>query len=615
MKREHLRLCFERILTALVYGLLVLSIVALRLKMQNSRTHKRPGDVKSHARAIALIIVALIGVWGCGGGGPTSPPTPPPAPSISVTVTPNVATVLGGTTQSFTATVTGTTNTAVTWSVQENLGGAINGTVDSTGLYTAPQNSSGTFHVVATSQANSASTGVAAVTVELSRVTISPSDVMLRPDGTQSFTAIVAGFANTAVTWAIQEAGGGTINGAGFYTAPSTEGFYHVIATSVQDTTASASTIISVTTASVSFFPTGSLHNARGFHTATLLNDGRVLVAGGANKAADPQCIGGIVSAELYDANAGGSTLTGSLTTPRYAHTATLLRNGMVLVTGGFGDTSNCQGVGAQAQNTAELYDPRNGSFTATGNMSLPRGGHTATLLVDGRVLIVGGGDQGVGGTGSTSAEIYDPSTGVFTTTGSMAVARFRHTATLLQGGTVLIAGGVPADSATPTSTAELYDPATGSFTLTSSMNTARAEHTATMLPNGKTLFAGGESSVAGSSGLQLTATAELYDPATGLFETTGSMAEARNSHTATLLMDGTVLVAGGGNNSATAELYDPSAGTFSMTGSMEFGRTGHTATAMNTPSGFYCVLVVGGGSFDPIASAEVYAYGSVWDY
>ena len=92
-------------------------------------------------------------------------------------------------------------------------------------------------------------------------------------------------------------------------------------------------------------------------------------------------------------------------------------------------------------------------------------------------------------------------------------------------------------------------------------------------------------------------------------------MAEARNSHTATLLTDGTVLVAGDGNNSPTAEVYDPSAASFTITGSMEFGRAGHTATALTTPAGVYFVLVVGGGSFNPIATAEIYTYGNVWDY
>ncbi len=565
----------------------------------------------------ALVVVAAVTIGGCGGGSaspsPSLAPTPVPtgAPVIGVTVTPNSATILAGQTQLFAAQVTGTSNSGVTWSVQETGGGTIN----SAGVYMAPQNTVGTFHVVAASQARSTAQGSAAVAVQLSQVAIYPEQVAVAPGGTQTFTASVAGLTNVMVTWTVQEAGGGVINGAGFYTAPKAEGFYHVIATSVEDRAASASVVVSVTSALVSFFPTGSLHQARGFHTATLLNDGTVLVAGGANKASDPQCIGGIVSAEVYDAYGASSTLTGSLNAPRYSHTATLLKNGDVLVVGGFGNTTDCQGVGAPAQNTAELYDPGKNTFSMTGDMSFPRGGHTATLLADGTVLIAGGGNQGVGGTGSATAELYDPDTGAFTQTGSMTVARFRHTATLLQDGKVLIVGGVAADSSVPTSTAELYDPATGDFTATGSMTTAREQHTATLLTNGKVLITGGQSPVAGSSNLQLTATAEIYDPSSAAFTPTGSMTEARNSHTATLLMDGTVLIAGGGNNSSTAELFDAATASFTTTGSMEFGRAGHTATAQSQPSGVYAVLVVGGGSVNPIATAELYAYGSVWDY
>ena len=561
----------------------------------------------------ALVVVAAVTSGGCGGGSRATLTTPNPitAEAISIIVTPSSSTLLPGQTQLFAAQVTGTTNSAVTWSVQEASGGTIN----SAGLYTAPQNTAGTFHVVATSQASSAAQGSAAVEVQLSQVVISPAQVALAPGGTQTFTAPVADLANTQVIWTVHETGGGLINGAGLYTAPMAEGFYHVIATSVENRTASASAVVSVTNSSVSFFPTGSLHQARGFHTATLLNDGTVLVAGGANKASDPQCIGGIVSAELYDAYGAGSSLTGSLNAPRYAHTATLLKNGDVLMVGGFGNTSDCQGVGAQAQNTAEIYDPGKSSFSMTGNMSFPRGGHTATPLADGTVLIAGGGNQGVGGTGSATAELYDPNTGAFTQTGSMTVARFRHTATLLGDGRVLIVGGVPADSSVPTSTAELYDPTTGVFNATGSMTTAREQHTATLLPNGQVLITGGQTPVIGSTNLQLTATAEVYDPSTGLFAPTGSMTEARDLHTATLLMDGTVLIAGGGNNSSTAELYNASPGSFTKTGSMEFGRAGHSATAQSQPSGVYSVLVVGGGSFEPIATAETYSYGSVWDY
>jgi hypothetical protein len=578
--------------------------------------------------ALTLSVLFLIPcLASCGGGASAQVPLSPPPSSTSVVVTPASVTVYQGATAKFQAQVTGQTDQSVTWSVENSFG-----TIDSTGLYTAPRDASGgPTHIVATSRAVPSAHGSAVVMVASIQVKISPSTITLAPGGTQTFTATANGLDNSAVTWTIQETGGGSINGAGFYNAPPTTGFYHVVATSVADPTLSDSATITVTTSPGGFIPTGSLQKARGFHTATLLANGKVLVAGGANRASDSHCIGGIVSAELYDPDAAGFfSPTGALTAARYAHTATLLQNGKVLVAGGFGVTSDCQDVGVQAQNTAELYGPVTGSFNKTGNMTFPRGGHTATLLTDGKVLVAGGGDQGGGGTGSASAELYDPSTGVFTQTGSMAVARFRHTATLLQNGKVLIVGGVPLDSSNPTSTAELYDLATGSFTATGGMTTAREEHTATLLTDGKVLIVGGESPVTGIrpdvtavirlcwgplSDLQATATAEVYDPSTGLFSTTGSMSEARSSHTATLLPSGNVLIAGGGDDNSTAELYDPTTSSFSITGGMEVGRSGHSATLLPDIVGGI-LLVVGGGSFVPIATAELfYENGNFWDY
>jgi hypothetical protein len=252
-------------------------------------------------------------------------------------------------------------------------------------------------------------------------------------------------------------------------------------------------------------------------------------------------------SAELYDPASGTFTPTGNLTAARERHTATLLQDGRVLIAGGWiysGDPAS-----------AELYDPASGTFTPTGNMTAARVYHTATLLPDGRVLIAGGFYSGDGGGGVVlaSAELYDPASGTFTPTGAMTAARAGHTATLLPNGRVLIVGGVSGEA-----TAEIYDPASGTFTPTGAMTAVHADHTATLLQDGRVLVAGGYSSddinVAGVS----LASAELYDPASGTFTPTGNLTAARERYTATLLQDGRVLIAGGvtgGPSSGYAEL------------------------------------------------------------
>jgi len=543
----------------------------------------------------ALLITLGIAASSCGRG-PSSG-----SPAGSVMVTPATANVYQGMTAQFQAQVVGHSNQAVTWSVKDGIG-----TIDSAGLYTAPRDASGgPFHVVATSQADSSAKGSADVTVLVPEVTIAPATVTLAPGGTQGFAATVKGLAGPNVTWTVQEAGGGSVSDTGFYNAPQATGFYHVVATSVADSTFSGSATITVTTSSGRFTPTGNMQTGRGIHTGTLLANGRVLVAGGATRAPDPICVGGIASAEVYDSAAGSFTTTGSMTSPRYAHAATSLQNGNVLVTGGFASTNDCFDVGEPAQSSAELYDFSSGSFHATGSMIEGRGGHTSTLLINGRVLIAGGGQQGGGGfpffgTARKTAEVYDPGTRVFTLTGSMATARLGHTATVLANGKVLVIGGVSTSLSQPTATAEIYDPATGTFTSAGSMSTARAGHAATPLQDGKVLVTGGYTRFTNGK-FNASSTAELYDPFTGFFSVTGPMGAARFTHTATLLPDGTVLVAGGSDS--TAELYDPSTGSFRPTGGMETGRVGHSATLL--PNGK--VLVAGGGSFFVLATAELY--------
>jgi hypothetical protein len=567
--------------------------------MQYLRTLRRPGSFTVHGLhpgALALVIAVVIGVWGCGGSSTSSSSPTPPASLINVTVTPSSITVLRDATQAFTAEVTGTTNTAVTWSVEESSGG----TIDGAGLYTPPQNGAGTFYVIARSQANPGASGAAAVTVPMPQVTIAPVTVTLPPGGTRTFAATVSGLTNTAVNFTIQQSAGGVINSAGLYTAPTAAGFYDVVATSIEETAVTASATVTVTTSSSRFTPTGSLNEARGLHTATLLPDNKVLVAYGSNSSSYTNAAGyvGLSSIEVYDPGIGTFTeIVGDDGAGVYGHTATLLQNGEVLLAGGFVNSVWDYGGSSSSANGAGLYDSATGVFSGTGNMTANRGDHTATLLANGKVLIAGGADQDPTGTGLASAELYDPSTGTFTQTGSMAVGRFLHTATLLQNGKVLIVGGALTSASDPVATAEVYDPSTGIFTMTGAMATARERHTATFLADGRVLIVGGTTSTGA------TATAEVYDPSTGSFSVTGSMAEARTFHTATLLPNGTVLVAGGGDENSTAEVYDPATGSFSVTGGMEIGRSGHTATLL--PNG--SVLVAGGGIFAGLASAELY--------
>src|SRR2546422_3076259 len=188
------------------------------------------------------------------------------------------------------------------------------------------------------------------------------------------------------------------------------------------------------------------------------------------------------------------------------------------------------------------------GKFTATSNMTTPRYGHTATLLADGRVLIAGGGmiasaQPHLVFKTLASAEIYDPVMGTFTATGNMVIPRSNHTATLLPDGKILITGGAPNSEGIGSSpaSAELYDPSTGTFTATGEMTEARSYHTATLLRNGQVLIAGGFQVLAGNASRFL-ASAELYDPSSGSFTATGNMTEP-SSDTATLLADGKVLI------------------------------------------------------------------------
>ena len=511
--------------------------------------------LRSHGlQWVAIIMCAVL--TSCGGGSTSS--TPSSSVPISLSIQPSAVALTPGQSQTFVATVTGLTNSALTWSVAE---GASGGTVGSTGIYHAPT-SFGSYTVIATSQADSSRVAKAHILVT-PPLAVTPGAAIVGPGRSITFTAVVTGLGDSHVAWHVAEAAGGTVTAAGVYSAPATLGTYHVVATSVDDASRTLAVPVSVV-ASGFFTPTGSMRsNAPAGVTTTLLTSRKVLVVGS--------------DAELYDASTGSFSLTRNMAALPYWHTATALHNGTVLLTGGAGGY-------------AELYDPVADTFTATGSMLNVNNhnAHTATLLSDGRVLIAGGYKNPDGTYALGTAEIYDPATRAFTATGNMIIRRSSHTATLLADGTVLIAGGFNTDGG-PIARAELYDPAKGTFAPTGGMTTSRGAHSATLLQDGKLLVAGGFGVL----------TAEVYDPALRAFSPTGSMGLGRAENSATLLPNGKVLVVGG-SNSSTSELYDPGTGTFTPSGTMQVGRTAPAATVLHGDT----VLVVGGDLF---ASAELY--------
>lgn len=334
---------------------------------------------------------------------------------------------------------------------------------------------------------------------------------------------------------------------------------------------------------------TGSINTARAFHTATLLNNGQVLVAGGLSiQSVKPHSRTTILSsAELYNPATGQWTVTGSMPTPRYLHTATLLNDGEVLITGGQNDSG--------ILSSAELYNPSRGTWSTTGSMTVAREQYGAALLQDGEVLVAGGNTPKHGPI--AAAELYDPTTGTWTATGSMNYARGTSQLTLLQNGEALIAGGNEGFTGTIAEntgcTAELFS--NGHWRLTDLAFCGVTGDTAALLPNRDVVvdvgspsqfydpftnvwhatlgqsFAGPLASLANAKVLVVAGSnAELYDPSTNEWTPTGSLRQALlDGHTLTRLLNGQVLAAGGeieirtGTRTiiittARAELYTP---------------------------------------------------------
>jgi hypothetical protein len=309
---------------------------------------------------------------------------------------------------------------------------------------------------------------------------------------------------------------------------------------------------------------TGNMIFARRDHTATLLPDGQVLITGWGNN-----------YAEIYNPNTEKFSATGNLIASHgQGSTEALLNDGTVLIAGG-----------TWAPKVAEIYDPSTGTFSLTNSLNFPHLCHTATLLPDGRVLIIGGLDKIINGEATNICELYNPISRTFTITDSLNNARAGHKATILQNGKVLITGG--SANGNILNSAELYDPSSEIFINTENMNQSHESHSATLLKNGQVLIAGN----------LFDNSTELYDPQLGVFTSINSMnVPQRGAHTATLLLNGQVLVAGGfigvgPITTRSVEVYDPLTETFYFTDSMITARQQHTATLLSDGR----VLVTGG--------------------
>lgn len=309
----------------------------------------------------------------------------------------------------------------------------------------------------------------------------------------------------------------------------------------------------------------------RAAHTATLLRSGEVLIVGGCSVNGCELDDRGRTT-ELYDPKSGFRAGP-PLLRPRVGHAAVSLRDGSVLVAGGW--------AASEPTNTAELYEPGRG-FTRLGPMTTPRGGFSASLLSDGRVLIVGGTD---GNRTLRSAELFDPKSRGFRRTGSMRSARSAHAAAPMRGGRVLVAGG--SEDGRVLSSAEIYDSRTGRFATTGDMTLPRHKHAAVPLRRGSVLIVGGSDDRDFRGRYR---SAELYDPKRGRFVRVGQMSQARFKlpDAVVRLPSGRVLVAGGARR---AELYDPATRRFRPAGDAGAALSFATATVLRDGR----VLIAGG--------------------
>ncbi len=439
-----------------------------------------------------------------------------------------------------------------------------------------------------------ASTGAPGSPSAPAPLALNPPEARIKVGGEVRFQARDASGAPVAATYSVLS-GDGAIDGEGRLKAPGRPGVHRIRAQAAADPARSAEATVRVEAYTGSVAAAPALAVPRSGHAATLLDTGEVLVLGGWAS----------TLSERFDPRTGTFLDGPRLDVLRADATATALPGGRALVAGGEG--------AAGLPRTALVFGE--GAFAPVPQaMDTPRRRHSATALLDGRVLLAGGLPvRGAEVEATDRAELFDPATLAFQPTGPMTAARTGHTATRLPDGRVLEAGGRDStcEISCPTrfwASAELFDPRTGTFTPTGSMAITRHGHAATLLPDGRVLVAGGLSP--DLQGTDLADSVEIYDPATGRFTPAGRMLKPRAEHQATLLGDGTVLLSGGrteGEGSlatATSEAFDPATGASRLAASPRTTRYRHAAVRLESGE----VLLVGGSEGGgPLASVERY--------
>lgn len=422
-------------------------------------------------------------------------------------------------------------------------------------------------------------------------VAIAPVSATLFLLGKQSFRATVTGTTDTRVEFEVT--GGGSTTTDGVYTAPQRSGDYWIRAWSVADPSKYATALIRVNGYQERVSDAGRTVDGYYEHTANLLTDGSVLIAGGYGSS------GLHTYADRYIPGQSGVRTAARLILPRQQHASVVLPNGRVLLSGGFASLTPTNFFDPVFAST-EIYNPATDTFLAGPQMNFARRKHTMTPLADGRVLVVGGISlHGHGFSANPQTEIYSPVDNRFVTTGRMNDPRWLHSATRLKDGRVLVTGGRPnnCQAGCPQDglrTAEIYNPATGTWSATGSMHISRYGHSTHLLQDGRVLIIGGESTEDLGETDQVREV-EIYDPATGNFSTFAHLQEGRGFHALAELHDGRLLIAGGYKNSGqpmyTTEILDPQTKTVKTGPEMREFRSG--ALAVKLESGE--VLIVGG--------------------